>query len=253
MPSMMAAGTLGRLNESTVPALNELYGRGEVERVRQAFSRITRLQLLFGFPLALGVLLFNHDLITTWVGSGQYAGLLLTASLAVYCLFSGLVGIAIRFAYVFGWMRVLASTSILQGLANFGLGLFLGRRIGLGGIALALAIVLLPQLAILLFMIGKFLQINVARLLARCTIRSVIPLAVASLGSLLAHSVVQIHVHHFGAFLGETLPFVALYFPLAYFFYMHDQDRNDAKRFFSAAIGRSRIWGARLSRTVNTR
>jgi len=248
MPSMMAAGTLGRLNESTVPALNELYGRGEIERVRQAFSRITRMQLLFGFPLGLGVLLYNHDLVVTWVGPDQYAGFLLTASLAVYCLINGLVGIAIRFAFVFGWMRVLASTSILQGLANFGLGLLLGRSIGLGGIALALATVLLPQLVLLLFMIGRFLSLNVGHLLAGCAVRAVIPLIIASFVGLFVHSVVHVRLHHFGAFLEETLPFVACYFPLAYLFYMQPRDRSDAKRFFLAAISRGHAWRVTFSR-----
>jgi O-antigen/teichoic acid export membrane protein len=253
MPSMMASNLLGRLSESAQPALNELFGSGNFERVRTSFSRITRLQLLFGFPLAAGILLFNRDLISAWVGPKQYAGVLLTVALGIYCMVSGLQGIAIRFSYVFGWMRLLAVTSILQGFANFGLGLYLGRTLGLGGISLALLIVVMPQLFILLRRIGNALRLNVVTLLVGCTLKAVIPLAAAFAVGLLAHRFVQIRVHHFGGFLAETVPFIFVYFSLAYFIYLTDQDRNDANRFFAGAVDRGRGVGIRLSRLLSVR
>jgi O-antigen/teichoic acid export membrane protein len=250
MPAMMAYNLLGRLNESTTPALNELYGRGDFDRVRLSFSRITRLQLFFGFPLAMGVLLFNRDLVSAWVGPQQYAGTLMTVALSIYCVVSGVLGIAMRFSYVFGWMRLLATTSILQGFANFGVGLYLGRTLGLGGISLALVIVVMPQFVILLRKIGNSLRLNVVRLLAGCTVRAIVPLMAASAVGLIAHSFVRIRIHHFGGFLLEAFPFLVVYFALAYFIYFVDQDRQDTRRFLAGAIDRARGAGIRLGRAI---
>ena len=129
---------------------------------------------------------------------------------------------------------------ILQGIANFGLGFWLGRWIGLGGITLALVIVLLPQVVILMHKIGRYLDLHVARLFAGWALRSVIPLATASAAGLAAHHFVHIRTHHFGGFAIEGFSFCFVYFALAYFIFMVDQDRNDLKRFVRGAFNRGR-------------
>jgi len=253
MPSMMASNLLGRLSESAQPALNELFGRGDFERMRSSFSRLTRLQLLFGLPLGAGVLLFNRDLVAAWVGPTQYAGALLTAAIGTYCMIGGLQGIAIRLSYVFGWMRLLAVTSILQGLANFGLGLYLGRRLGLGGISLAMLIAVLPQIFILLRKIGNAFNLNITQLVASCALKAILPLTGASAAGLLVHRFVQIRVHHFGGFLLEVCPFIVVYSSVAYFVYLTDQDRDDVKRFLAGAIDRGRDVGVQFQRVLGIR
>jgi O-antigen/teichoic acid export membrane protein len=250
MPTMMAYSMLGRLNESATPALNELFGRGEVDRVQQAFVRITRVQLLFGLPLGVAVLIFNRDLVTAWVGPGQYAGALLTVFLSIYCVINGIQGIALRYSYVLGWMRLLATTSVLQGLACFGLGLYLSRRMGLGGIGLAVVVSVLPQVVILLYKIAHYLDVDVASTLIRCALRSVVPLLAASAAGLAVHRFVTIRTHHFGGLIAECLSFVVTYFPLAYLMYLADQDRNDLKRIARGLADESLGAGARISRAL---
>ncbi|MGB0122318.1 MAG: oligosaccharide flippase family protein, partial [Silvibacterium sp.] len=86
MPTMTAYNMMKRFSDSATPAVNELWGRRDVAKLRSALLRITRLLMGLTLPLAVGALLFNRDLVTTWVGPRQYAGTLLTASLAGFCV-----------------------------------------------------------------------------------------------------------------------------------------------------------------------
>ncbi len=240
MPTLAVYNLLNRMNGSTMPALNELFGRGDLERVRQTFVRLMRVMLMMTLPLAVGVLLFNRDMVTAWVGPQQYAGTMLTVALSLYCVVNGLQGIAVQYTVIFGWVRFLAVSCILQGIANFGLGLYLGRTIGLGGITVALVLVLAPQVVMLLHRIGRYLDLHVARLLAGWALRSAVPLTAASTAGFAVHSFVHVRIHRFGGFVMEGFAFCAVYFLLAYFVFMEDQDRNDLKRFARGALNRGR-------------
>src|SRR5271170_5930707 len=61
MPTTTVYNMIYRMTEAATPAVNELYGRKEVDKVRYAFVRLCRLLLLFNLPLAIGVLIFNRD------------------------------------------------------------------------------------------------------------------------------------------------------------------------------------------------
>ena len=247
MPTLAVFNLLIRMNSSTLPALNELYGRGELDRVRQTFVRLTRLLLLLILPLAAGVLLFNRDIVVFWVGPQQYAGTLLTAALSAYCVVNALQGIAVQYSAVFGWIRFLAVSTIIQGVANFGLGFCLGRWVGLGGITLALVIVLLPQVVILLHKISRFLKVKIAAVLAVCALRSAIPLIAATVVGLAAHRAVHVRTHHPGGLLLEGSAFVVVYAALAYFLMMADEDRSDVHRVLTGLLRRGREIGLRIS------
>ena len=236
-----------RMTEAATPAVNELYGRQDYEKVRHAFVRLCRLLLLFNLPLAVGVLIFNRDLVVTWVGAQQYAGTLLTASLAAFCVVNAIQRLVILFAFIFGWVRLLSVTAIVQGIANFGLAFYLGRHLGLGGITLALVIVLLPQLVILIRKISQFLTVNIVGLLANTAMRSIVPLAAATALGLLVHAHVLIARRHFVGLLAELGTFAAVYGVLAWFFIMSDHDRNDARRFANSALLRFRKRSTRIS------
>src|SRR5271155_2375229 len=58
MPTTTVYNMIYRMTEAATPAVNELYGRQETDRVRDAFVRLCRLLLLFNLPLAVGVLIF---------------------------------------------------------------------------------------------------------------------------------------------------------------------------------------------------
>jgi O-antigen/teichoic acid export membrane protein len=165
LPGMTGYYMASRLGESAAPAINELYGRKELERLKRSLSRLLRFTLVLVVPLAAGISLFNRDVITAWVGPQQYAGLLLTLSLAAFCVIAPVQRIAIIYSFAFGWVKTLTVSALLQGIANFGLALILGRRFGLGGINLALAIVIIPQTVILWRRLGIFFGCTTADLI----------------------------------------------------------------------------------------
>jgi len=230
-----------------MPAINELWGRREAEKLRNALSRLTRLLLALTLPLATGVVLFNKDLVTTWVGAQQYAGGLLSAALAAFCIIVSLQRVAVVYSFSFGWLKVLTSTALLQGGANFVLAYLLAKQIGLGGITLALVIVVLPQTVILWRRIGQFLNVNVVALLAGCIVRGIVPLGGATVCSLIVHRMVVIQQRHFLALGAEILTFIIVYAALAFPLVLFNQDRQEVKRYAERFLGRRSVPG-RLAR-----
>ena len=226
MPTMTGYNMVLRLKESTMPAINELWGRRDVERLQNALRRITRLLLALTLPLATGVLLFNRDLVITWVGAKQYAGFLLTASVSAFCVVAAFQRVAVLYSFSFGWVRLLNVTGLLQGVANFGLGYLLAKWLGLGGISLALVIVIVPQTVFLWHKVGKFLQVGGFALLSSCLLRALLPLAAASACGLLVHGFVVIGRHHFSALLAECFAFLSVYILLGWRFILFEQDRT---------------------------
>lgn len=240
VPTMTAWNMTIRFSESAMPAINELWGRGEKVILASALRRITRLLLALTLPLAIGAIIFNRDIVTTWVGQNQYAGSLLTCCLATFCVVVALQRISLVFAFTFGWLRILTVTAILQGIVHFGLAYYLAERIGLGGIILSLVIVLLPQTFILWQRMGRFLEIHVLWLLGSCFLRSVIPLAAAGVAGLLLHRMVHIAQHHFLALAAEMGAFLAAYIVLAYPLVLFREDRHQIRAVLASLFGRVR-------------
>ena len=239
MPTTTAYNMMQRLSDSATPAINELWGRSEVEKIRNALRRITRLLLMLTLPLAVGVLMFNRDLVTTWVGAGQYGGTLLTASLAAYCVIVSLQRIAIVYWFVFGWMRLLTITCLLQGVANLGLAFCLSKTLGIGGITLALVIIIMPQTIILWHRLGKFLEINVIALLGESIARTAVPLLAASIAGWEAHRFVIIAQHRFASLAAELGAFAIVYAVAAYPLVLVKQDRDQIKSHLGSLLVRA--------------
>jgi O-antigen/teichoic acid export membrane protein len=240
MPTNTVSMMIYRMTEAAVPAVNELHGRKDHEKVRQAFIRLCQLMLLFHLPLAVGVLLFNRDVVVSWVGAQQYAGTLLTASLASFCLVNSIQRLSIVFSFIFGWVRLLSITAFIQGMANFALAFYLGRRFGLGGITLALVIVTTPQMIILLHKIDGHLKVGMVKLLGSSVVRSIVPIVAATALGLLVHAHVTIARRHFVGLAAELLTFTVVYTVLAWFFFATAQDRSDVRRFAGRLFVRGR-------------
>lgn len=239
MPTSTAYNMVLRLSDSATPAINELYGRGEMERLKHALMRLTRFLLFMSLPLGLGVFLYNHDLVVTWVGEHQYVGQLLTTSLAIFCVTISIQRVAIVYSFVFGWMRLLTATALFQGLANFGLAFLLEKAFGLGGISLALLIVQIPQIVLLWRKISQTFKINPFMLIGGCLLRQLFPLLAAAALSLAVHHFVHIEHKHFAGFLAEVFTFIVVYFPFAYFT-MLQEDRRDIDRGLNGVVSQAR-------------
>jgi len=251
MPAMTAYTMMRRLSDSATPAINELWGRREVEKLRNALLRITRLLMTMTLPLAVGTLLFNRDLVTTWVGPRQYAGNLFTWSLAGFCVIASIQRLVIDYSFVFGWMRILSVLTILQGIVNFGLAFLLARFFGLGGIMLALTLVIVPQTVILWHRVGRFFELNPLTLFGGYFLRASIPLAAASLvASGIVHRHVEIRQHAFLPLLTEILTFTVVYGALAYPLMLFAHDRAEIRRYGRSIVTRGKIAGQRIFRLM---
>jgi O-antigen/teichoic acid export membrane protein len=249
MPTMTAYNMMRRFSDSTTPAVNELWGRQELDKLRNALLRITRLLMTLTLPLATGALLFNRDLVITWVGPRQYAGMLLTGSLAAFCVIGSMQRIAVDYSFVFGWMRLLSITTFIQGITNFALAFFLAKALGLGGIMLALTIVIVPQTAILWRKVGRFLKIDVTALYGECFLRALLPLSAASLVSWgVVRRFLIIRQHAFLPLTAEILAFTLVYGILAYPLLLLQHDRDEIKRYGRSFALRGRTAGQKLFR-----
>jgi len=233
MPASTGFNILYRFTESSTPAVHELYGRGEKQKMATAFTRLLRLMLMMTFPLAIGTYLFNQDVVTAWVGLRMYAGGYVTIFLACYVAVSAIQGLAILFSFVVGWIRLLAVTSCLQGLANLALGYYLGKRMGLAGIVLSLLIVMCPQLFILLRRLNHFFEFNSFRMMLFILLRTLVPLGFATIAGLFVHMHVHVTRHRYGGLLVECLAFSVAYLLGAYFLVMENEDRQDTRRYLT--------------------
>ncbi|MGA7313486.1 MAG: hypothetical protein WBX22_05870 [Silvibacterium sp.] len=251
MPAMTGYTMLMRLSDNAAPAVYELSGRGEHERLKRAFLRLSRILLFLTSPLAVGVALFNRDLVTCWVGQQQYAGTLLSVTLALFCVLDSIRGISVLFAFAQGWVRLLTVTSLFQGIANFGLSFLLGKWLGLGGVTLALSLVMLPQLCLLLRKIDKTFSIGVVSHLAGILLRLAVLLGAAAVAGRLVHSRVRIAHHHFWGLLLECLTFLAVYVSLAYPFVLQRQDQDDLRRYVSSALSLGKRMKSHVVRPAN--
>lgn len=145
LPSATAQALIQRLSDNTAPAINELYGKGEIDVVKQAFLRVHRLTLNLAAPLAAGIVLLNHSLISLWVGPKQYGGDLMTAALAALSIIVSIEHVNVVFAMALGLEKALMRIALAESVCAVILSCVLGRLWGVGGIPLAVTIAIVPK------------------------------------------------------------------------------------------------------------
>lgn len=144
IPALFCITALWTLQDNTVPALNELISRRESAGLRRVFLQLMELTLILAGPFAIGVALFNRQLISLWMGAAQYSGDLLTYSLAAFAFFAVVQHLQTLVLYALGDLRVLTWLVALEGALNLGMSVGLGIALGPGGVMLASLIATLP-------------------------------------------------------------------------------------------------------------
>ena len=232
MPTMMGYILALRLSDSALPAVNELWGQNLKDRVTAAFIRIQHLTTMLTLPLAFGVLLFNRDLVTAWVGPAQYGGTVMSFGLALFCLIIGVQHMTNLFSFVFGWVRIVSIAILFEAIANIGFGLLLGHWIGIGGIFYATTIVITPFTIYLLIRLGRELNFNPVTLMLASFGRPLIPGILGACGAMLVHHYLA-GGNRFVLLISECVTFVVIYGVGAYFMAMSDQDRQELRRYLT--------------------
>lgn len=164
IPISLTAHLIFKLPENAAPAANELFARKEYIALQNAYLRLLRCSMLLVVPIALAAISLNRLLVSLWVGSRQYGGDLMTVAFAVYAILSAINHVNGHMVVVCGNIRHWSTLSIILGIANLLLSLFLGRVLGIPGVAVALVLTCLPGLVFLWYRSMQSLKIKFAQL-----------------------------------------------------------------------------------------
>lgn len=183
MPATIGFNIANRVSDNAAPAVNELFARGEEEKLREVFLKLHRLNFLIVLPLVAGLLLLNRELVSLWVGPGQYAGQWMTAALAIFALLITISHVNGTFIFASGKIRAFSVIAIAEGVANLALSLWLGRTIGLSGVMIATVIANLPTTGCLHLVSMRRLKIGAGEYFTSSLAPSLIPLAAGALSA----------------------------------------------------------------------
>jgi len=177
MPTFLLIALIWKITDNAAPAFNELYARKDMERLQNAYYKLIKYGLVLSLGLGLGLLVFNKTLITLWVGEGQYAGNVMTISLALFAIGAVINHVNGTVLLTCGAVRLLSLISIVCGVCNLGLSLILGKILGLQGVMVASAVVATVSVGVLCLYGLSFMKINIFSLWSK----AVMPALVANL------------------------------------------------------------------------
>ena len=161
MPTFLLITLIWRITDNAAPAFNELYARNEIERLRNAYCKLIKYGIVLSLGLGLGLVALNRTLITLWVGEIQYAGDMMTISLALFAIGTVINHVNGTVLVAFGAVRLLSVISIAGGVCNLGLSLLLGKTLGLQGVMVASAVVATVSVGVLCLYSLSLMKINV--------------------------------------------------------------------------------------------
>ena len=164
IPAFLLMQFVFRLSDSAGPAANELFAQGNFVAVLSAYLKILRYSLLLALPLTIGIVGFNKDVITAWVGPKQYAGDVMSLALAVFVLTQVLNHINAMITLAVGDMRRWATVSIITSLSSLALSYMLGKMFGMQWVMVSIAVMDFPNMVFLFKRCLDGLDLSVARL-----------------------------------------------------------------------------------------
>ncbi|VTS00428.1 lipopolysaccharide biosynthesis protein [Tuwongella immobilis] len=138
----MAKSLLRSATTTLTPAFSSLEAQGKIDEMRAIYLTATRLSLLLGLPLALGMIWFGPAFLTRWLHSAEYVTVsyptlwILAATLPFVVAQSA----AARVLYGVGRLRGFARMALVEAAVNLTLSLILVRSMGIQGVAIAVAI-----------------------------------------------------------------------------------------------------------------
>lgn len=146
IPAFLIMQFVFRLSDNAGPAANELFALGNYEALRSAYLKILRYSLLLAFAVAIGIVGFNKEVISAWVGSAQYAGNVMSWALAAFLLTQVISHINAMITLAVGNMTRWATVSIITSISSLVLSYMLGKIFGMQWIMVAIALMDLPNL-----------------------------------------------------------------------------------------------------------
>jgi O-antigen/teichoic acid export membrane protein len=126
-----------QLSDSGLVGLAQLFGEGNMKRVREVFIALFRILLIAVGGVAVVILALNRNFVSLWVGPEKFAGVMTNALLAASILSLSLTHGLIVPISVLGQRVQVGAITLMQGGLNLALAVTLGKSFGLKGIALA--------------------------------------------------------------------------------------------------------------------
>jgi O-antigen/teichoic acid export membrane protein len=117
IPTFFLVALIWKIVDNSTPGINELYGKGSIERMQTVYLRLYRYSLLCALGLAFGLIAFNRETIILWVGQQQYAGSLMNISLVLFVIASVISHINAVIMIAYGSVHFLSALCISAGVA----------------------------------------------------------------------------------------------------------------------------------------
>ncbi len=168
VPATSGYSLILTLSRNAAPAINELYARNDLIALQNVFVRLHRYTLLLAIPFAIGLLMLNQTFIGLWLGQQQYAGHLMTLALAGLSVIMCVSGVSNVFVQAKGSIRFLSMITLVEGVINLLLSIWLGKKIGLAGVMVATFIAHIPTTVYLQWRAHKDLKINLLVFTREC-------------------------------------------------------------------------------------
>jgi O-antigen/teichoic acid export membrane protein len=160
IPAFLIIQVIYKIVDNSTPAANELIAQGNYESLKIAYLKILRYSILLALPAGIGILVFNKQFITLWVGINQYAGNIITISLAFFVLTQVVNHINAMVLVATGKMKHWMTLSILNGVVTILIMYFLGRNFGMQWVIVAIVIMDVPPLIFLAYRSLSSLKIS---------------------------------------------------------------------------------------------
>ena len=150
IPSFLITQFIYKISDNAAPAVNELISQANFNGLRSSYLKILRYSLLLVIPVAIGIIGFNEEFIKLWVGKTQYAGNIMSFSLACFAITQVINHINAMFTLAIGDMRKWMLVSIITGVMTIGSAYLLGKNFGMQWVMVAIAVMDLPIMIFLM-------------------------------------------------------------------------------------------------------
>jgi O-antigen/teichoic acid export membrane protein len=123
-----------------MPALSEMFGQNDTERLRRAFVMLAHYSVRLGFIFATFVAVANKQFVSLWVGQENFGGALLNVVFVYWALQETFYRMTTILVYASGDLRSWAFVSLAEAGLNVLASVILVRYMGLAGVALGTSI-----------------------------------------------------------------------------------------------------------------
>ena len=195
IPAFLLMQFAFRISDSASPGMNELFAKNDFTVLRSAYIRVFRYSMFIALPLAIGVVGFNKEVITAWVGAHQYAGEIMSMALSVFIVTQVVNHVNAMIVVGAGdlsrWNTVSIAASVASVLCSF----FLGQAYGPQWVMVGIVLMDIPHFIFLQLRSLNGLRLPVSQFLREAVIPPVLTCAPLGVLILVLHIGSEITSH----------------------------------------------------------